>query len=604
MPTVSVAGNDQTICAASTTLSGNMPTIGTGLWTVVSGTGSFTNASSPTSDAIGLGVGENVLRWTVSNGSCTSSDELVITRMATPTTASAGSDQNVCDATAALSGNTPTDGVGLWTVISGTATIIAPNSPTSGVTGLMVGSVTLRWTINNLPCSASTDDIIITRVTLPTVSNAGSDQTVCATTATLAGNTPTIGTGSWSVLSGTATITTPSSPTSGVTGLGVGTNILRWIIGNSPCTASSDEVVITRMAPPTTSQAGQDQAVCNTGNFTLNGNPPVIGTGQWTRVSGTSGTLSNASLYNSSVTGLSPGSSATFRWTISNAPCAASTDDVVLTCHAFPTTPNAGVDQNLCGGGGNAFLSGNSPVVGTGMWTKQSGTGVISNPAIPNSNVSGIDGGTSVFRWTITNGSCSSFDEMVVRKKVEANAGPDIVCTTASTVTLAGNAPPFGYGTWTVAFTTGSASVSIQAPSNPASLVTITGIGTVDLRWTLTQNPPCGGGSNVDHVKITKASACRLGEFDSEEELGSPVLELDIQTDPNPFTDQTMVTVLGTESEYVQVILVDVNGKIVYENTHFPVNESIPLGEKLSAGIYLLKLIDGDKNLAEKLVKF
>ena len=86
---------------------------------------------------------------------------------------------------------------------------------------------------------------------LPTTANAGVDQTpACGTTiATLAGNTPAVGTGAWSVVSGTATITTPTSPTSGVTGLAAsGTATLRWTISNNPCTPSTDDVVITTAA--------------------------------------------------------------------------------------------------------------------------------------------------------------------------------------------------------------------------------------------------------------------------------------------------------------------------------------------------------------------
>ena len=82
----------------------------------------------------------------------------------------------------------------------------------------------------------------------PTTANAGTDiNPACGvTTATLAGNTPTVGTGAWSVVSGTATITTSFSPTSGVTGLAVpGTATLRWTISNPPCTPSTDDVVIT-----------------------------------------------------------------------------------------------------------------------------------------------------------------------------------------------------------------------------------------------------------------------------------------------------------------------------------------------------------------------
>ena len=50
-------------------------------------------------------------------------------------------------------------------------------------------------------------------------------------------------------------------------------------------------------------------------------------------------TITNASTYNSGVTGVSAGANATLRWTIANSPCTASTDDVVLTNTA---TPNAG----------------------------------------------------------------------------------------------------------------------------------------------------------------------------------------------------------------------------------------------------------------------
>ena len=93
-----------------------------------------------------------------------------------------------------------------------------------------------------------TNTLTSTNGTPPTTANAGVDQSItsCATTTTLAGNTPTVGSGVWSVVSGTATITTPSSPTSGVTGLTIGTSAtLRWTITNGLCDASTDDVVIT-----------------------------------------------------------------------------------------------------------------------------------------------------------------------------------------------------------------------------------------------------------------------------------------------------------------------------------------------------------------------
>src|SRR5204862_301296 len=111
---------------------------------------------------------------------------------------------------------------GTWTVVTGSGTFANANSPTTSVSGLTVGVNTLRWTIDNAPCTASTDDVVITVAGGLTASDAGVDQTICGTSTTLAGNIATSGTGAWTVVSGTATISTPGSETSGVTGLVAG----------------------------------------------------------------------------------------------------------------------------------------------------------------------------------------------------------------------------------------------------------------------------------------------------------------------------------------------------------------------------------------------
>jgi uncharacterized protein (TIGR02145 family) len=120
-------------------------------------------------------------------------------------------------------------------------------SPTlTGITTAGAGVYILTASNNCSSVQASTASVTVN--TTPTTAAAGTDiNPACGVrTATLAGNTPTVGTGTWTVVSGTATITTPSSPTSGVTGLAVsGTATLRWTISNSPCTPSTDDVEIT-----------------------------------------------------------------------------------------------------------------------------------------------------------------------------------------------------------------------------------------------------------------------------------------------------------------------------------------------------------------------
>ena len=81
VPTTAAAGLDQTICEGSTiTLAANSPTVGSGQWSIISGSGgSIATISSPTSTFTGTINTTYTLRWTTTNGICTTSDDVVIT---------------------------------------------------------------------------------------------------------------------------------------------------------------------------------------------------------------------------------------------------------------------------------------------------------------------------------------------------------------------------------------------------------------------------------------------------------------------------------------------------------------------------------------------
>jgi len=74
-PSFAVTGADQTICSNVLTLTAGPPSIGTGLWTVVSGQSLFiASPSSSHTHAQGLQFGQTyVFEWRVSNGTCPSS---------------------------------------------------------------------------------------------------------------------------------------------------------------------------------------------------------------------------------------------------------------------------------------------------------------------------------------------------------------------------------------------------------------------------------------------------------------------------------------------------------------------------------------------------
>jgi hypothetical protein len=172
-----------------------------------------------------------------------------------------------------------------------------------------------------------------------TTAEAGPNEAICSLTTTLAGNTPDIGTGTWTQVSGpgTANFADVNAPNTGVNASVPGTYRLRWTI-NAPCAASSDDVAITFAANPT-ANAGDNQtsnATCGLTQVTLAANTPSVGTGEWSIQSGTGGSFGDASSPTSTFSG-NAGATYTLRWTVTNAPCAASTDEMAVTFNQSPS---------------------------------------------------------------------------------------------------------------------------------------------------------------------------------------------------------------------------------------------------------------------------
>ncbi|MFN9324650.1 MAG: proprotein convertase P-domain-containing protein, partial [Flavobacteriales bacterium] len=119
----------------------------------------------------------------------------------------------------------------------------------STVTATPAATTTYTVTAENSGCSTSTN-VTVTVNELPTTATVGGPQTICANTATLGlgGNTPTVGTGAWSIVSGgTGTFSNASDPNSTFTHTGgAGPIVLRWTITSlAPCAPSSADVSVT-----------------------------------------------------------------------------------------------------------------------------------------------------------------------------------------------------------------------------------------------------------------------------------------------------------------------------------------------------------------------
>ncbi|SOE23924.1 hypothetical protein SAMN06298216_4297 [Spirosomataceae bacterium TFI 002] len=245
---------------------------------------------------------------------------------------------------------------------------------------------------------------------LPTVADAGADVSLCGTfTATLAGNTPTIGLGTWSSDNG-GTFSSINSPTSTFSGT-AGNYTLTWSITNGSCPASTNDLTLNLYNVISDNTIGSATTIC-TGSAapTLQGTAVLAGgtgsyTYQWQR-STTSATTGFTDIILANSASYDPGvltSTMFYRRIVASGPCSDISNAVEITVDALPSVANAGQDISLCGTF-TSTLAGNTPTLGTGQWTSNNG-GTFSNINSPTSTFSG-SAGNYILTWSITNGSC------------------------------------------------------------------------------------------------------------------------------------------------------------------------------------------------------
>ena len=128
-----------------------------------------------------------------------------------------------------------------------------------------VGAHPITYTVmNSYGCKGSVT-LSTNVVPAPTTASAGPDITASANTVAMAGNTPTAGTGLWTIASGTGgSFANATSPVSNFTGTPNTVYQLVWTISNPPCSPSSDTVSVTM---PTGSTL--PSVICGSPSYTL-----------------------------------------------------------------------------------------------------------------------------------------------------------------------------------------------------------------------------------------------------------------------------------------------------------------------------------------------
>jgi len=538
-PPIPNAGTDQCLTSGSTSanltgssavIPGSSPSANaTLLWTPLDA-GSSVSPSNTRNTTASITGGSGVYRfeYTTSVATCQDlKDTVVISVNASGAAVSAGTDQNLCGSS--LPANTtlnatpnpiPSGASGIWTQIAGptNATISTPTAPSTNIGFLFTGIYNFRYTQSVGSCASSFDEIQVNLTTTPTISNAGSNQSICGAagvatfSATLTANTPTNGSGFWSIVSSPSTLSFSSltSPSATVTGLTHGTHVLRWTItGNAACPPSTSDVTVFVAAG---AYAGPDVTKCDVTNFDLKGSAGTTGT--WTNVSGsptpTITAITSSYSVASGLTGSAAGNQFTFRYSVAAVgSCAATFDDVILTNFSKPSQANAGTDQEACWNATTATLTGNAGgagIAGTGKWFFETGPNTPTTSSVTGNplNVSNVIPGLYLFRYELnTDPTCiASKDYVQIFREVTANAGADIRVCNVNNINLNGNSIIVNTGTWTQVGTTPSTAVfanSNDPKTNASSLVAST---TTPYTFTWTIASPSGCPANSDQVTL------------------------------------------------------------------------------------------------------
>ena len=258
---VANAGVGGNVCGLTFSLAA-APSVGTGTWTVTGpGTATYSpNANAANATVTVSGYGTYSFTWTENNSGCSDAASVTVNFYNQPVV-DAGQGGSECDLDFTFTGSTSL-GTGTWSASGpGTAFYTDINNPTASVMVSTSGIYTFTYAVTNGTCSAS-DQVTVNFNVLP-VANAGQDGSECDLNFVL-NAVPTVGTGTWTQLSGPGTSAfapNANDPSATVTVSSVGTYTYTWTEDHNGCT-SSDNVTVVYHALPVVSISGLNAAYC------------------------------------------------------------------------------------------------------------------------------------------------------------------------------------------------------------------------------------------------------------------------------------------------------------------------------------------------------
>lgn len=488
-PTV-LAGTDQVICSGSTAqldgaVNGAYNTL---VWSTT-GTGTFSNKNIEkpiyTPSAADRAAGKVTLTLKITTslpGDCGNIADDVLITINPANTITSASTKTICTGNSV--NYTPTSTVA-GSVYNWVVTLSSPNAGGFSTTGSgnitdvltnssTTGNATVIYTITPQAngCDGTPFTLTVTVAPKPEITLTGpAGNSVCSgssagiqLTSNVAGTQYTWTVAANSSVTGAADQITPVSAT----------NINQVLVNTSSApvtvtytvtpinTNSADEcmgatktITLTVQPQIPAANAGSDAVLCNQQTYQLQGNDAGTFTGTWTLTSGQTGiTFTNAAQYNTTVSGLKPGQTYTFRWTISGtAQCTVQFDDVAVTNNP-PIAGNsvALISPTTCSGQ-VITVTGSTPTGGNGTYTyvwesSIDGTTwtVLSSQTDKDLNVPVTE--STYFRRSVASGACSDDKSNSVRAIVQPAISNNTitpadlsVCANKSAGTITGSIP-------------------------------------------------------------------------------------------------------------------------------------------------------------------
>lgn len=265
IPPDAFAGNDTAICATSVKLKANSPLTGeTGKWTSKTSTVAFANTALFNTSVTNLPSGIPVtLYWTVSKGTLSTTDSVVVTNRLFAETISAGRDTTVIKTPYTLSAKLLANATYAWYRKGETSFFSETINP---IVTLKLDSNVFYLSVNRGGCSKR-DTVVVMYIPLSDTANAGIDRNICSDSLFLQAIKPARGAhGKWTFvnvkLKGLANDTLYNTKWKGVP---YGTERLVWTVTKGTV-VTRDTVLVKRDTVNFTLQVSAEEPTCSNKN--------------------------------------------------------------------------------------------------------------------------------------------------------------------------------------------------------------------------------------------------------------------------------------------------------------------------------------------------